>query len=356
MAEAAFETVSLSIGGSTYAGWTGVRISRSLDALTGSFETTLVRRDRTGDSPRAFQALADCAVMVSGEQLIAGVIDRVSVRHDARAHAITVAGRDRAAALVDCSAIVKPGSWRGARFEAIVRELVAPFGIAVRFTAPTGGPIKRFAIQQGETVHEAIERLCRFRALVAWSEADGSIVIGNPASGALVGRLVEGEHPVQLSVDHDASQRYSDYVVKGQSSGDDDANGRTVAQLSATARDPAVPSYRPLVIIAEEQSDLASLKKRADWEANVRAARAQTVTVALQGWRNPQGGLWAPGQRVHLVAPSLAVDLDLLVVAVELSRDRAGTIAMLDLQRPEAWQQLAVPEDADATSLERQAA
>ncbi len=346
--------VTLTIDGRTHAGWEDVRISRAIDALTGSFTLSLSRRERTADEPRTIAAGAACAVAIDGETVISGWIDRVSPQKNANDFRLSVSGRDRAADLVDCSAIAKPGSWRNTPMETIVRALVAPFGLTVHVIAPTGGPIRRFAIQQGETVQAAIERLCRFRALLVFSRADGSIEIGTPATGASVCTLTDGVNTLEVNADHDVSERYASYHVKGQSAGDDDANGRAVAQVKASATDSAVARYRPLLLVAEEQADKAGLEKRAKWEANVRAARGQTVYVTVQGWRDPKGGIWAPNVRIDLSAPDVYVEATMLVIAAELRRSNdEGTVARLTLQRPEAWQQLAEPEGKDASALSK---
>lgn len=355
MADPMADEVILTIDGRRHRGWTNVSIRRSLDSLTGSFQLALTSRETSYGAARTIRALAPCALSIDGERVMSGTIDQLSIELGSQDHSLTVTGRDAAADLVDCAAIASPGSWRHAKFELIVGDLLAPFGIKARFNAATGAAIKRFALQQGETVQAAIERLCRFRAFVAWSEPDGSIVIGNPGSAQSAGRLVEGEHMLELAIDHDVSERFSKYIVKGQSSGDDEAHGRAVSQLRAEASDPAITRYRPLIIIAEEQSDTAALKKRATWEANVRAARGQTCRLTVPGWRDPAGALWEPATRVQVVAPSLAIDVEMIVISAELERGDAGTLARLELQRPEAWSQLPVPENAEASSLRRAA-
>lgn len=355
MAELRRHNVVLTIAGQPYSGWERVRVMRSLDSLTGAFELELADRQKTGGTRVTIRATDPCTLSIDGALIITGHVDRLSQRVGAEDHLLSAAGRDKAADLVDCSAVVSPGSWRNVSMEAIVAELLKPFGVSARFTADTGAKIRRFALQPGEPVHAAIERLCRFRALCAWSEPDGRVVIGNPANGPAVGRLTEGVNLAEIEVTHDAADRYSHYVVKGQAAGDNDTNGRAAAQVKATATDPAITRYRPLIIIAEDQATIASLKKRAEWEANVRAARSQTVTIMLPGWYDPAGTIWAPRSRVQVVSQRLGIDLVMLVVAVELSRGEDGTITRLTLQPPEAWQQLTVPEKADASSLRRAA-
>lgn len=344
--------VVLSIGGKRHTGWTGLRIRRALDALTGSFDLSLARREQTEALAPDIAAGAAVELLIAGERVITGWIDRIGSRRDAEADEITVSGRDKAADLVDASAIATPGSWRMAAMPAIVAQLLQPFGVTATFTGDAGGPIRRFALQQGETVAQAIERLCRFRGLTSWSRPDGSIEIGNPAEGPVVARLVEGTHDVlSWSIEHDISDRFSEYVVKGQAAGDDTASGRAVARVKGAATDPGVRRYRPLILVAEEQADGASAEKRAEWEANVRAGRSQTASVVVPGWQNPSGQLWRPADRVELVAPSIRVDSTMLIVSAELARtNEQGTVTVLELQPPSAWQQLPVSE-TDATAV-----
>src|SRR3546814_20384162 len=62
------------------------------------------------------------------EVVINGWIDSFAPSFSVDNHAIRVTGRDRAADLVDCAAVHKPGSWSGRKLEQIATELVKPFG------------------------------------------------------------------------------------------------------------------------------------------------------------------------------------------------------------------------------------
>src|SRR3546814_10159749 len=90
---------------------------------------------------------------------------------------------------------------------------------------------------------------------------------------------LQGKNILVADGGHVLSERFSQYVLKGQASGDDEVNGRAASAPSAEAKDPAVTRYRPMLIIGEDQSDIASLKKRAEWEATTRAGRAQQARV-----------------------------------------------------------------------------
>src|SRR3546814_13663329 len=92
------------------------------------------------------------------------------------------------------------------------------------------------------------------------------------------------------------------------------------------------------MIIADEQADTATLKKRAAWEATVRAGRSQTVTLTAQGWRDPAGAIWSPDLVVPVSASWLGIDADLLLVSVQymLSADE-GSKTSLTLMPPQAF-------------------
>ena len=345
------EAVTLAVGGGRHEGWTSIRVTRAIDSLASSFSLELT--ERWADRPTRFtlEAGVSCAVEIGGETVITGYIDTLDPGIDPQQHSIAIGGRDRAADLIDCSAIATPGSWRGASLEAIAAELAKPFGITVTARAPTGPPLRQFALQQGESVQAVIERLGRFAGLLAVSTPAGMVELIAPAESAPVMTLIEGVNILSASATHDVTGRFSDYLVKGQAAGDDHVNGRTVAGPSGSATDPAVKRHRPLLLIAEEQSTLANLAVRARWEASTRAGRAQTAQVTLLGWRRPDGALHAPASTVTLDAPSLFMTGAMLVQQVALVLDERGEVAELTLVPPAAWSQLPVPEKAEASHV-----
>jgi prophage tail gpP-like protein len=338
--------VALEIGGKGYLGWTEIAIERAIDAMVGSFDLTLASKDKTGAEDWPIEEGAVCRVLLGGEVLITGYVDSVKRSIAAEERGIAVRGRDKAADLVDCSAIHKPGSWKDQKLEAIAKALAAPFGIEIKVTGDTGAKFKRFAVQPGETVFAAIDRMARYRGLVAYSPGDGTVLIGNPDSGARSGRIEEGVNMKLADMETDVSDRFSQYVVKGQSSGDDNRHGKAVAQVKGEAKDAGVTRYRPLLVIGEDQTDAASARKRAEWEAAVRSGRAKRLTVTVPGWLTDEGKVWAPGARSAVKIPSCKVEGDLLIERVAIRRNAEdGTVTELGLVPPAAWTQLAEPEE-----------
>lgn len=338
--------VELHVDGVAYSGWTSVEIERGIDQMAGSFSLRLASRERTDVPDWQIRDGAECRVMLAGKPLITGYVDSFDRFLAPDDRGIEVRGRDRTADLVDCSAIHTPGSWAGRKLEQIAAELAGPFGITVE-AGDTGAPFRKFALQQGETVFAAIERMCRYRGLVAWSAGDGVLRIGNPDQGTSIGKLVEGENVIAATGTRDVSERYSDYIVKGQASGSDERSGAAVAQVRGDARDAAITRYRPMLIIGEEQADRASLQRRAAWEAAVRSGRGAPAQITIAGWLNAAGEPFQHGMRADCDVPSAGIKGQLLIERLRFSRDSdGGTTATFDLVPPEAWSQLAEPEPA----------
>ena len=343
------ETVELAVGGKLYAGWTGVRVTRAIDAITGDFSLSLAWKDDAAAPEFPVAPDDKCQLRLGGETVIDGAIDAVSITISENEHSLQVEGRDRTADLADCSAVNKPGSWTNVRLEAIAADLAKPFGVKVTAKASTGAPIAKFAIQPGETVQAAIERLLRFRGLLAVPTATGDLEIITPAEGAPAFALVLGVNIKSATGRRDHRERFSDYIVKGQASGNDQRHGKAASQIKGSARDSEVRRYRPLLIVAEDQADGASAATRAKFEAGVRKGRSIGAEIVTLGWRaSPGGPLFAPAMAGRVQCAPLTIDSVLLCASVTLTKDEGGTTATLSMAPAGAFAPLAEEPKAKA--------
>lgn len=341
--------IRLSVDGVLYGGWKSIRVSRSIEQVAGSFQLAVSELWPGQDFERRIKDGDACELLVDGQALVTGYVDEVAIAHDDKQHAVSIAGRDRTADIVDCSAIKGAGQWSGRKLEQIAADLCKPFGITVRAEVDTGKAFGNFALQEGETVFEAIERMARMRALLLTTDGRGSLVITRPGTQRVATPLVLGGNILGASGSISQRDRYSSYVLKGQAAGDDYFNGTDAAQSKATATDPAVKRYRPLLVVSEGQADGLSLRDRAKWEASVRAARATQITVTVQGWSHADG-LWSPNRVVHVNDKWMRLDDDLLISGVALMLDEDGTRAELSLTRPDAFKLIPQPEPSSSAS------
>lgn len=351
------EQVELTVDGRIYTGWTSAKVELGLDALAGSFSLTLAERspaDGSGAEPQPWLARAGAPAMISidGSPVITGWIDTVEPLLIGDDHLITVRGRSKTADLIDCSAVQATSAFVGRTILQIATELARPFGITVSLRGNAGAPFRRFTLQPGETVFEAIERAAKMRGLLLVTDPDGTLALVNPQPSGSAVRIEQGRNILQISARHDVSQRFSRYIVRGQHAGSDDLNGREAAQVRAEATDPGVTRHRPLVVMAEEQATIATARTRAQWEATVRAAKAQGAEVTMRGWYAEDGQLWTQTRSVELVAPAAYIEGQMMVANVTFNLDdRAGRTTVLSLAFPEAYRPEPVPAEAEVARI-----
>lgn len=334
----------LKVNGLLYGGWEAVRVDRGMDQISGMFDLQVSELWPDQAQEVRIDAGDTCQLLVDGLPVITGYVDDVVVAHNGRQHVVSVIGRDKTGDLVDCSAIHKTGQWRQRRLEQIAAELCQPFGVQV-VVAPgldTGRPFATFALQEGETVFETLERMARIRGVLLASDGQGRLLVTRSGHERVATPLVLGHNILEARGGISLRDRYSHYVVKSQAPGTDFSSGPAVSQIKAKATDPSVKRYRPLVMVSESQGDGLSLRDRANWEATVRAARATEIFVTLQGWSHANG-LWEPNTLVKVQDRWMRLDdgVELLIRAVSFKLDdRAGATTELSLTRADAFKLL----------------
>lgn len=341
------DVVVLKVGGRRFDAWTSVSVSKGIRDVAGAFSLEYAERTSEAGELRKIRRGESCQVLVGDEVVVTGWIDVSAPSFDARSRTLSVEGRDKACDLVDCSAMNTPGVWKNRTLSQIANDLVSPFGLSIEVRADVGAAFKSFALQQGESVWEAIERLARFRGMLAISTTVGGVAFIKPGQRKAGFTLRQGETILAASASDDGRDRFSKYVVKGQSAGDDDVNGATASGPKAEANDAGVTRYRPLLVVGEEQATLSSLRDRAGWEASTRAAAGSPVDLTVQGWRDPSGEIWQANQLVPVVAPWLDLDGEVLIadVTFSLTPDN-GRITVLSCAPPDAYR----PEPSGAKS------
>lgn len=340
--------VQLTVDGRRFEGWTSVEIRRGIQQMSGSFSLTHTEHWPGQQAGQAMKPGDRCTVAIDGDTVITGHVDEVAPSYSADGHEIRVAGRDLTADLIDCSAASTPGEWHNRDLRGILRDLVAPFGIAAIVAADVGAPFRKFRIEEGESVFEAIDRACRMRAVLATSDEQGRLLIIRAGAARSSVALRRGENILSAGVRFNWRDRFSTYVVKAQQPGGDFLSPAQTAQIVVTATDPAVTRHRPLTVLAEHAADQGEAADRVLWEANVRAARARQATVTVQGWRQGAGGpLWMPNTIAPLHDEWLDIDQDMLITAVTWRRSNEGTVSELQLMPPGAFELRAEPEPED---------
>lgn len=151
--------------------------------------------------------------------------------------------------------------------------------------------------------------------------------------------LVLGENILSCDTEKSIRERFSVYQVAGQRAGNDDDFGEaTTTALRARTEDAFIARYRPMYIRQTGQATGAGCIARADFEARQRAARTDETTYVVQGWRQGNGTLWQPNQRVIVFDPVCGFDnTELLVSEVTFTQDQNGTLTEIRVGPPDAY-------------------
>lgn len=333
--------VILKVDGDDYGGWTSVEVRRSLEDVAGSFRLQVTDRWPDSGERRPLAPHVSCTLAIDGEPVLSGVIDDVAPSYDANSHSVQVSGRSTPGQLVDCACEIPTGELRGLSLAAIARRLAEPFGVDVVDLAQATEPFPRVQVEQGETVFDILERLARQRGVFLTDNALGQLVIRRRSTD-LQCHIEKGVHVLSASADLRGNDQFSNYTVKGQAEGSDRTAAGISARSSGRAVDASVPIHRPMIVLSETQGGSRALKERAEFEAALRRGRARRWTYAMQGWRRPDGALWATAEEVEVTDDFMGlVSERLLVVAVALSFNDQGEMVELELAPPEGFDLIA---------------
>ncbi|WP_095153951.1 phage baseplate assembly protein [Pseudomonas sp. Irchel 3E13] len=331
--------VTLTVNGLDYRGWTKASISVGVERQSRDFKLDVTWRWPGQNTEIPVRQGDHCEVRIGGDLVLTGWIYGTPISYDAGSVNRSISGRSLTSDLVDCSAINKPGQWRGQSVYQIVQALAEPYGVAVITQTPETTQVTDHSIEPGETVFESIDRLLTLSRLLSTDDARGRLVIAKAGSaGRAVDRLELGQNILTGWSELDFSGVFSEYRVTGQRSGTNAEFGAAASEVKATATDPRAARKRVLQIHESGQMTPALAEERANWERGNRIGKALTVRYKVQGWRQSNGALWLANMVVAVVDPLMGLERDMLISEIEYSLEDTGTVAKMTLGPPEAFE------------------
>lgn len=339
--------IQLIVNNNVYEQWQEVTVSASMEALARTFSLKVIEQLPKVNSAIAIRNGDACTLLIDGEVLVTGFVNKVDKSYDHQSHSITVSGRDKTGDLVDCSYDGNLYEWNDRNLQQIISDICAPYGIKVILKTDIGANFKKFRIEQGERCIESIDRLCRHRGVLRMSDGQGNLVITKSSTKRLSTPVVVGKNVKSCTFSDSQLDIFSRYVVKGQNIGDDNIYAESSAEPQGIATDSAI-RHRTTVILAEDIGNNATYAKRAYWEAIVRRARSQTYNYTLDSWKG-NGQIWQENKIVKVEDPLLGIKRDMLVSGVEFTLNSRGFESKLNLVHPKAFDLLPEPEKEDGS-------
>jgi len=333
------DAVQLFVNQKIFDGWKSVNISFNMDSIAGRFSLTFFDRFFEDEVQWAIKPNDAVHIHIGQESVFTGFAESLNASVSSSRREVSISGRTNAGDLVD-SSHVGPSNFTDISLPNLIRKLIEPFNIElILSTSDVGAKFEEFTVKQNETVWDALKRATLMRGLLLISTANGNIELTRRGSSFARTALEQGENITQASSRFDNSDRFSQYIVKSQRSGGPNISGRSASENEGQAFDDGIMRNRPTVIISESSGDSGEAKKRAQWEASLRAAEALEVKCTTVGWRQEDESLWKPNQLVRFKSGFLGINSQMLIKRVQFLRNlNEGTLTNLTLVRPDAFE------------------
>ncbi|NRA86272.1 MAG: hypothetical protein HRU28_02535 [Rhizobiales bacterium] len=317
--------VNIIVNGFSYTGWTAFDINASVKDACRSFSLQLAEMDAQF---WALEAGAACQVVCEYGLLVDGFIDDFAPSFAQSSHSIAISGRSKSCDFVDCAAIYKKGGFKDKDILEIAIALAEPFDVLIESDEDLK-KIPKFQINQGETCFAAVERLAKQQGLLLIGTAEGGIDITRAKDKRHAGSLVEGVNIVSAGCTFSHANRFSEYIVKGQS--------KKNSKLKHKEEDKQIKRYRPTIIMAETDMDAKRCENRAKWNKDRAAGEGTRANVTVYGMADNGGKLYEPNHLIYVSSQSLKIEQDMLIEAVQFGKSMSGTLTQLTLVDPRAY-------------------
>ncbi len=337
--------VTLAVEGTRYGGWLEINIERSLDRFTDSFSFGYTDRWLDQGVAWPIREGAKAQIHYMDHLLVTGWINTAEWLVSGNDWTLSSSGRSLSGDLEDCSAIHESGHWKSKAPISIVKELIKDYEMTATSTSADALlPLDSFALQEAESVSDAIDRLGKQLSLLPISKPDGSIeLIRADIPRGKVLTLPVGD-AIQRKIVHQDQDRYSNYYAIGQSRGKKNRTGDAVVKIKHHITDAGVTRHRPLVMIADHSvAQTGQLKARSTWERNVRAGRAMRYVALFLGVLAPDGKPYTPGTHCVVQDEALGVDETLVIVSANIRASSTELVTEVELTHPAAYSTLTYP-------------
>lgn len=319
-------TVAIRIGDRIFEGWKSARVNMGVEQLSGAFSI-----EGAFDNAGTLLPIKlgdQCEVIADGEIVISGFVDKITSRYSkGQGRVIEVSGVDRTGDLTRASATpVK--EWKDVHLKEVANTLLDPFDIVPEYYKVPGDKLPKFEIEQGETVLDALSRLCSYYGVLPFPNGKGGIIIGK-AGGAgtfpvpLVTSRFKPSNVKEARAEASDRDRHSEYILRGEPEdwiGADDQVAQT-----GKYKDETFKRHCPLIVVADNVAVENDLQKRAAQMARVRRAKGFTYEYKLAGWSH-SGKVWRPNYLVRVDDTELPLRDKMLISRVDLtlSKDKGS--------------------------------
>jgi prophage tail gpP-like protein len=326
------EVVTIAAGGGNWTAFEEFHVHAAYNKAARSF-TIEVAAELGGAATNAvFKNGTPVTISANGDLLLTGYVDCREPSFAAKKAIISVSGRSKSADLVDGAAEHQTGYFENQDPLQIAQAVSSEYEPKWESDQQLE-KVDQYQITPGETCFRCVEKLARQQGMTITGTPEGNAKITKGAQGRN-GPLIEGRNILAATAHHNTRNRHQKIVVRGQRPfGHGDQN----TQIEATETDSAVQRHRTAIIIQDEDTTQDRAQKRAKNRKNRAAGNGTKATIAVQGFHDDGGQLWAPGNLTWTESEFLDLSQDMLIECVDYRQNDGGSIATLQLVDPRAY-------------------
>jgi prophage tail gpP-like protein len=274
--------------------------------------------------------------------LLGGIVFDYDPIGDSTSHQVTVHGYGREFETARSAPIHETGTFEDKTVGEIAKELVKPLDLDFRLFGKDSALVEVFQTRKGSTIYNEISRVASPRGMIitgSFEAADGDVAAPNGRLDILgpgtfgfrhPGGLYQGQNIERMAAHISLNGVFGKTVGIGQNSRDDDSldafGEADIAGLCSKA-------VKEIVIPAESKSEM--LRTYAIYDALQSIGLSRRAIITVPSWRDEARQIWRPGAAVHVYAPWLKLDQDMIIAEVEFRQDsQSGTAAELSLCDP----------------------
>ncbi|UEP42763.1 phage baseplate assembly protein [Burkholderia sp. B21-005] len=317
--------VLLTQDGLSLTGWKSVRISRSIEFGTSSFDLTCSADANT--LKLVSKEGAPIKVSIGDDVVLTGYVETIETIMTPRTHDVRISGRGKLADLIDCSCRIDKIN-ANTKLVELCTAIAQPYSVKVMVADDATQKLldqipvlPRQLVSITETAWEVIERYARYCGVLVYEGAAGELVISTAGteegdSGVALGENIEAIvcTKTTLGTFSTFNAVLSAYSMAADDEGVENLPVVTVIAKSTTGR------LRPTYFVSEQSAtDRQFVEKRVNWMASRAYGRSRRVRTMVDNWRDADGVPWTPNINYPVSAGAVGVPDGTMLLLAEVS-------------------------------------
>lgn len=341
--------IQLIVNGQTYTQFKSISVSRSLDAIGGSFVANVANRI-IADVP--IKLNDDVKININGQQVLQGYVVGLNPSYSTDGHNLEITGVDQTSDIVDCSVWANCEFNGGLSMVGLFTQILNRNGVtSVKVKSASDDPFFKegdiVGTASGESLFSFLDRLARKKNRLLTTDGRGNLLIYSNSGEATNRSLVNiyGDNTnsaiISASSSYDNSKRFAKIIVRSQTKKGDDLEGSSV--------DKGARSNRTLLLVNDTVVDSEGAAEIAAWEVNKRKAEATTYNCQVFGYNATISKIWQPNQLIFIRDDYADVNGKMLLKAVTYTyNESVGSVSDLTFVAPNSYSlQITNPSKAD---------